>query len=301
MGNRLSSRSAANQCAVVVSCTAALLWSVSPAFATSIPLQTEGAVAVVGAFDVADAGSTAARNRSTRTGYHGGANSSSPTLAAGSSGAPAKGSSDHSADAAGQENLFAVLADDQLVEALATQGLMGPDVLEPANPVGLAPRAAANAAPSGLVNASGDSAPGAPGDPEAALAFQIPEPITSLSPAVVVVDVGPGEDGGGLHWNASDPPAPGTSAAFAGNILTNTDVPINDAPGNVPAAGGGVSVGALANDVAAVPEPASLLLLGSGLVIAGARQWKRASHPRCGRPRSTTRCRAVRRSPSVEF
>ena len=280
MGNRLSSRSAANQFAVVASCTAAFLWSVSSAFATSIPLPTEGDVAVVGGFDVADAGSTAARNRSTRTGYHGVADNSSPTFAAGSSGAPATGGSGPSMAAAGHENLFDVPRESQLVEALATQGLMSPESTDSANLEALAQTPGAYTGPSGLVNAGGSSTPGAPGDPEAALVFQIPETITSLSPAVVVVDVGPGEDGGGLHWNASDPAAPDTSAAFAGNILTNTDVPINDAPGNAPAAGGGVIVGVLANGVAAVPEPASLLLLGGGLVVAGARQWKRRTDGR---------------------
>jgi hypothetical protein len=157
---------------------------------------------------------------------------------------------------------------------------MSPEIPDSANLEALAQTRGAYTAPSGLVSAGGGSTPGAPGDPEAALVFQIPEPIASLSPAVVVVDVGPGEDGGGLHWNASDPTAPGTSAAFAGNILTNTDVPINDAPGTAPAAGGAVSVGVLANGVAAVPEPASLLLLGGGLVVAGARQWKRRTDGR---------------------
>ena len=38
---------------------------------------------MVGAFDVVDAGSTAARNRSTKTGYYGVANSSSSAFAAG--------------------------------------------------------------------------------------------------------------------------------------------------------------------------------------------------------------------------
>jgi len=77
--------------------------SVSPAFATSIPLSTEGGVAVVGAFDVVDAGSTAARNRSARTGYYGATNNSSPAFAAGSSGAPAAGGSGPSIAAAGHE------------------------------------------------------------------------------------------------------------------------------------------------------------------------------------------------------
>jgi hypothetical protein len=298
MGNRLSSRSTPNKVAVVISCAAAFLWSGSRAFATSIALPSEGSVATVGAFDVADAGSTAARNRYTKTGYHGLANTASPAVAAGPSRAPATGGPGLSPDAAGQENLFHVLADGQLVEALATQGMMSPEALEPA-PEGLAQAPGAYKSASRAVNAGGASTPDGPGDPQAALVFQIPEPITSLGPAVVVVDVGPAEDGGGLHWNASDPATPGTSAPFAGNILTN-DVPINDAPGNGPAPGGGLSIGVVANGVAAVPEPASLLLLGGGLVIAGARRWKRPSHPHCGTPRSTTRCAAARRSPSAE-
>jgi hypothetical protein len=278
MGNRLSSRSATNKFAVVIACAGALLWSVAPAFATTILLPTDEHVAVVGAFDFADAGSTTPGNR--KAGYHGVADNSSPTSASGSFDTPADGGSKPVKAAARQENLFNVLADGQLVEALATQGLMSPDALEPVNPQGLAQTPGAHKAPSRPVNAGGGSTPGGPGDPEAALVFQVPEPIASLTPAVVVVDVGPGEDGGGLHWNADDSAVPGPSAAFAGNILTNTDAPINDAPGNAPAAGGGVSVGIVANGVAAVPEPASMLLLGGGLVIAGARQWKRRTGAR---------------------
>ena len=276
MGNRLSSRSVTNQSAVVVACAAALLWSVSPAFATTIPLPTDESVAVVGAFDIADSGSTTARNRSSKPGYYGVADNSSPTFAPGSFGTPAHGGAGTSTAAAGQEHPFEVLTDGQLVEAIATQGLMDPDVLEAANPEH-EQTPGSYTGPSGLVNAGGASTPGGPGDPEAALVFQIPEVITSLSPSVVVVDVGTGDAGGGLHWNADDSSAPGASVAFAGNILTNTDIPMNDASGNAPAASGGVGIGVVANGVAAVPEPASLLLLSGGLAAAGARRWKRRS------------------------
>jgi hypothetical protein len=241
-------------------------------------LPSDESAAVVGAFDVADAGSTTAGNG--KAGYHGVANNSSPAPAPGYSGTLAKGRSKRSSAAAGRENPFDVLTDGQLVEAVATQGLLVPDVLEPANPARLAPTPGAETTPSRPVNAAGGPTQGGPADPEAALAFHVPDLLTALSPSLVVVDVGSGEGGGGLHWSASDPAAPVTSAAFAGNILTNSDIPIDDAAGNAPAASGGVSVGAVANGVAAVPEPASLLLLGGGLVIAGARQWKRRTHGR---------------------
>jgi len=242
-------------------------------------LPTEESAAVVGGFDSADGGSTATRSHSTVGGYDGVANNSSPAHASGSAGTPARSGSRLSRAARGLENSFDVLSDSELVEVLATQGLMGPDAIDPASPMGPAETPAVGSAPSALVNESGVATQGGPSNPEAALAFQIPEPIASLIPSLVVVDVGPVEDGGGLRWNASDPAAPGASAAFAGNILTSTDVPINDTAGNsAPAAGGGVSVGVAANEVAAVPEPTSLLLLGGGLVVARARQWKRRTH-----------------------
>jgi hypothetical protein len=277
MGNRLSPRPTANKFAVVVSCAAAFVWSGSRAFATTIPLPTDESVAVVGAFDVVDA-SSATGTGSHKPGYYGVANNSSPTAGPRFSGTPATGGLRPAKAAAGQEDPFDVLADGQLVEALATQGLMSPDALASANLERLGQAPGVYRAASSPVNAGGAATVGSPGDPEAALAFQIPEPITSLSPSVVVVDVGPVEDGGGLHWNASDPAAPGTSAAFAGNILTNTDVPIDNTTGNAPAASGGGSIGVLANEVAAVPEPAPLVLLGGGLMSAGARQWKRRRH-----------------------
>jgi hypothetical protein len=108
---------------------------------------------------------------------------------------------------------------------------------------------------------------------------QMPALITSLDSAVAIVDVGSG-DGGGLHWNAGDSASPDTNAAFAGNLLTNTDIPVNDPPSSGAAPSGAFNGGPAASSVAAVPEPASLLLLGGGLVAAGARQWKRRTNER---------------------
>jgi ice-binding like protein/PEP-CTERM motif-containing protein len=269
MGNRLFSRSTSSKFTVMAWCAGVLLCSVPPAFATPIPLPT--GESAIGAFDITAAGSAAAGSR--KTGYQGIASGSSPASATGSFSTPAHDGSKASSQA-GQGDLLGVLADGELVEAVATQGLMSPDALEPATLDGLAPASGVNKAASGAVNATGSSTLGGPGDPAAALVFQIPESITSLSPSVTVVDVGPGE-GGGLHWNADDGAAPGPGSPFAGNILTNTEVPINDAPGTASTAGGGLSVGAAASGAAAVPEPASLLLLGGGLVLARARQLRR--------------------------
>lgn len=272
MRNRLSSRSVTKQFAAVVWCTAALLWIASPAFATTILLPSDGSAAVVGAFDVARAGSTTPRNQ-------GVSNNSSPTGATGFFGTPTHGGPGASKATARLENPFAVLADGQLAEAAATQGLMGPGAMEPANLEGLGGMVGVDTAPVGAGNVAGGLTRGGPGDPEAALVFQLPALITSLDASVAIVDVGSG-DGGGLHWNAGDSAAPDTNAAFAGNLLTNTNIPMNDGPDSAAVPAGSFNGGVVASGAAAVPEPASLLLLGGGLVAAGARQWKRRTSER---------------------
>jgi hypothetical protein len=272
MHNRLSSGALTKQLAVVLSFTAALLGEASPGFATTISLPSEERAAVVGAFDVANADSTTSRKQ-------GASDNSAPTGASGFLGTAARGGPGASQATARQDDPFAVVADGQLVEAIATQGLMGPGALEPAGLEALAATPGAYTTSAGMGKVAGRLTRGGPGDPEVGLVVQIPALITSLDSAVAIVDVGSG-DGGGLHWNAGDSASPDTNAAFAGNLLTNTDIPVNDPPISGAAPSGAFNGGPAASSVAAVPEPASLVLLGSGLVAAGVRQWKRRTNER---------------------
>jgi hypothetical protein len=237
-----------------------LLFLSSPGSATPIFPSPDANFAVLGAADITNTGFATVVGKADVPG------NSSATGATGFLGTLA-----HDAPAgvgAAASMAPAMPEDNQLAAAIATLGSIGPDTLEPANVGQLtsvsglstssfgasASGFGANASAFGANNPTAAPVLYGVGDPNTAWVVQLPGSlIAAPGSSVNIIDVA-SDGGAALDWNLS------SSATPDGNVFGAADV----------VGSGGLTGGISAIDATAVPEPASLLLLGGGLLAAGA-------------------------------
>ena len=271
---------------------AALLYAPSPGFATPL-LGTElASFAVLGASTVTNTGAT------TLTGNLG----VSPGTSITGAGTITLTGVTHATDA------FASLAQTQLASAMTSLALMGAGTVEPADLDGLTLFPGVYTVPAGTSNLTGTLTLDGAGNANAAWVFQMPSTlITSPGSVVNVINTGAGA---GVYWNVGSSATLGTTTSFEGNILALASITLNTgatigcgrALANTAAVTmdtNTISIGCLgtgeegSNGLSGgltvpggggiptflpfvhvpggtVPEPSTLLLLGSGLVgLAG--------------------------------
>ena len=281
-------------------CSAALLGNPSPGDASPILDSNLASFAVLGASTVTNTGATTLTGNlgvapgSAITGFFGTVENDGPGTFTGTA---------HQADA------FALTAQGQLANAKVSLGLLGPGTLKPADLGGLTLGPGVYTVLAGATNLTGVLTLDGGGNPNAGWVFQLSSTlITSPGSSVNIIGVGSGGSAG-VYWNVGTAATLDTTTAFAGNILAGTSITMNDGVtigcGRALAQTGAVTMirdrvsigcgGALAGSgglnggftvpfpgglatplpAAAVPEPASIFLLGSGLLWAGRRGLRR--------------------------
>ncbi len=206
--------------------------------------------------------------------------------------------------AAHQGDVFALLAEAQLVAAITTLNLMGPGELLPSDLASLTLNPGVYTVPAGTTNLSGMLTLDGLGDPNALWVFQMLSTlITSPGSAVNVINAG---SGSGLYWNVRSSATLDTATTFAGNILANTSITMNDGvtlncgralvqTGAVTLINDTISIGCEGTGFegsggfnggggsteapSPVPEPGTVGLLAAGLAAAAAWKRRRDSRP----------------------
>ena len=203
-------------------CVVLLLATPSTSIADPILLPQLASLVVLGAEAVTNTGPT------TLTGNLGVSNNSAITGITGFVGTLANDGPGTFTGAAHQGDVFAMLADAQLVQAMTTLDLMGPGDLLPADLVSLTLTPGVYTVPAGTTNLSGDLTLDGLGDPNALWVFQMQSTlITSPGAAVNVTNVGTG-NGTGLYWNVRKSATLDTTTSFAGNILAKASISVNN-------------------------------------------------------------------------
>lgn len=279
---------------ILASCVVLLLASPIAAIADPILLPQLASFAVLGAESVTNTGPT------TLGGNLGVSNNPSVTGITGFYGTLANDGPGTFTGTAHQGDAVALLADAQLVQAMTTLDLLGPGELLPADLVSLVLTPGVYTVPAGTTNLSGLVTLDGLGDPNALWVFQMVSTlITSPGSVVNVTNVGDG-DGTGLYWNVRSSATLDTTTTFAGNILANASISVNNGvtldcgrllvhTGSVTLINDTISIGCEGSgfegsggfnggggspiDNAPVPEPGTLGMLASGLL--GAVAWAR--------------------------
>ena len=280
---------------VVVAVAAAFLCIPAQGFADTILLSNLASFAVLGGSEVTNTGPT------TLTGNLGVSHNPSISGITGFFGTLANDGPGTFTGTAHQGDVFALLADSQLVTAMTTLGLMGPGTLEPSDLAGLTLNPGVYTVPGGLSNLTGMLTLNGLGDPNALWVFQMPSSlITSPASSVNVINIGLGA-GVGLYWNVGSSATFDTTTRFAGNVLASTSITMNNGvtfdcgralahTGAVTMINDSVSIGCASAGFSGsggsiggievpppVPEPGTLTLLGSGIVaVVG---WRRRRGP----------------------
>ncbi len=272
-----------------------------------------GSFAMLGAATVTNTGATIL------PGNLGVSNNSSVTGITGFFGTLANDGPGIASGTAHQGNVFASMADSQLILAKNSLALMGPGTTLGADLTGLTLAPGTYTVLAGSSNLTGALTLDGGGNANAYWVFQLPSTlITSSSSFVNVINTG---SGAGLYWNVGSSATLGENSLFQGNILASTSITMNSGVtlacgralvhtgavtligdtvnagtclGTVAAGSSGLSGGLIVNEIGGlpqamgfkpispVPEPESyaMLVVGQGLIGTVLRR-KRAKHLGC--------------------